>query len=68
MNEMASQVICSWPTTSLGDLFIFETLPCLHGNLDSCHGRNASGEDGTNEETLYMQWPSTEIPKLFLTI
>ena len=54
MNEIASQVIgtwCSQPTTSFGDLFIFERLPCLHGNLDSCHGRNTGGEDRTNEQT-----------------
>ena len=32
-------------------------LPCLHGNLDSCRGRNAGGE---NQQTdmIYMQWPS----------
>ena len=46
MNEMASQ-----PTTSLGDLLIFERLPCLHVNLDYCCGRNAGGEDRTNEQT-----------------
>ena len=34
---------CSLPTTSLGDSFIFERLPCIHGNLDSCHGSNAGG-------------------------
>ena len=67
MNEMASQVIGgAEPTTSLGDLFIIERLPCLHGNLDSYYERNTGGEDRTSEQTLYiyMQWPSTEIQKL----
>ena len=32
---------------------LFERLPCLHGNLDACHGRNAGGEERTNEQTLH---------------
>ena len=52
MNEMASQVIGGAVSQlQVLDLFIFERLPCLHGNLDSCHGRNAGGEDRTNEQT-----------------
>ena len=52
MNEMASQVI-------------FERLPCLHGNLDACRrGRNAGGEENQRTDMIYMQWTSTEIPKL----
>ena len=50
MNEMTSQVIGD-AVNQLQVLdiysFIFERLPCLHGNLDSCHGRNIGGEDRT---------------------
>ena len=49
MNEMASQVIGDAVSQLHVDLFIFERLPCLHGNLDFCHGRNTGGEDRTNE-------------------
>ena len=36
------------------NLFIFERLPCLHGNLDSCHGRNTGGEDRpTNRHDIH---------------
>ena len=52
MNEMVSQVI-GGAVSQLQDLviYIFERLPCLHGNLDSCHGRNTGGEDRINEQT-----------------
>ena len=51
MNEMASQVIGGAVSQLQVLEIIFERLPCLHGNLDSCHGSNAGGEGRTNEQT-----------------
>ena len=49
MNEMANQVVIGGAVSQLQVLEI--RLPCLHGNLESCHGRNTGGEDRTNEQT-----------------
>ena len=56
MDEMASQVIggavCELQALEINS-FQFARLPCLHGNLDSCCGRNARGEDRTNKHDIH---------------
>ena len=52
MNEMASQIMDgSDNQLDILEIIIFERLPCLHGNMDSCHGRITGGEYRTNEQT-----------------
>ena len=54
MNEMASQVIGGAVSQlQVGDLFIFERLPCLHGNLDSCHGSNTVVKKPMNRHFIH---------------
>ena len=70
---MASQVI-GGAVSQLQVLEIysfFERLLCLHGNLDSCRGRNTGVEDKTNKQTLYTcsgHLQDAEIEAMFLTI
>ena len=72
MNEITSQVIGGAVNQlQVLDSFIFERLPCLHGNLDSVVGKMMVVKiEPTNRHDIHAMaiYSESEIYAMFLTI